>query len=44
MITKEQWIELCKKYDKWCSFEEVKNCTYDEAEEYIKTMLVWIPM
>lgn len=45
MITKEQWLELCKKYDKWCSYEEVKDCSSVEiAEIYIKTMPVFVPM
>ena len=43
LINKEHWIELCKQYDKWCSYEEIKNLTIKEAEEYIRSMSVWIP-
>lgn len=42
--TKEQWITLCKKYDSWCNYEEVKDLTPIQAEGYIKNMLVFVPM
>ena len=42
-VSKEEWQELCKKYNKYCSFEEVKDCTLDEAESYIKNMEILVP-
>lgn len=42
--SKEKWKELCIKYDKWCSYEEVKYLTVEQAEKYIRSMSVWVPM
>ena len=46
-ICKADWIELCKKYDIYCSFEEVQDCTYEQAERYIKNLIesghYWTP-
>lgn len=43
-ITKEQWKEICKRIGVWCNFDEVKDLTYEEAEHYIATIPVWVPM
>lgn len=42
-ITKDQWIEICKKYDSWCNFEDVEGATYQQAENFIKYMPCWSP-
>lgn len=42
-ITKDQWIEICKKYDCWCNFEDVEDATYQQAESFIKHMPCWSP-
>lgn len=26
-ITKDKWKKICIKYNKWCSYEEVKDLT-----------------
>ena len=44
LVTKEQWKELCRKYNKWCDFCDVSNCTYEQAEWYIKNMRTLEPM
>ena len=36
-INKREWKYLCNKHKMWCTYNEVKNYTYKEAEEYIKT-------
>ncbi len=39
MITKEQWIYLCNKYNKFCFYEEIKDCkSIEEAVDYLKSM------
>ncbi len=43
-VTKEQWKEICAKYEKWCLFDEVKDFTYERAEAYVKSMPTWGPM
>lgn len=40
-ITISQWRRLCIQIGKWCSWEEVKDCTYHEAVDYIKDMPTW---
>lgn len=41
MITVEQWKELVKKHDRYCSYEEVQDASsYEIAERYIKNMPV----
>lgn len=44
MLTKEEWLEICKNADKWCSYEEVKDYTYEQAVDYVKHMSVFVPM
>lgn len=44
LISKSEWLSLCKKYDKWCNFETVMNHTYEEVEDFIKNMRCWEPM
>ena len=41
ILKKQEWIALCKKYNKWCLYEEVYNLSYEQAEFYIKNMPVW---
>lgn len=43
-ITKNQWIELCQKYNKWCEYETVQNSSYEQAENFIKNMPCFVPM
>lgn len=35
-ITREQWKELCKKYDFWCDYDGISDATYQQAETFIK--------
>ncbi|WP_154649892.1 hypothetical protein [Butyrivibrio proteoclasticus] len=45
MITKEQWLELCKKLNKYCSYGEIQDTpSIEQAENYMKNMPVWMPM
>ena len=39
--SKEKWMELCRKYHKWCSWSEVGELTPEQAEYYIKTKPYW---
>jgi len=43
-VTIEQWKDICKKYDRWCNYDEVKDYTYEQAEAYVKHMPVWGPV
>lgn len=43
-ITKEEWIAICKKADKWCAFIELTHMTQAQAEGYIRTMPVFESM
>jgi len=42
--SKEKWMELCRKYHRWCSWSKVGELTPEEAEYYIKTMPYWTGM
>jgi hypothetical protein len=42
--SKEKWMELCRKYHRWCSWSKVGELTPEEAEYYIKTMSYWTGM
>lgn len=44
MMDKKLWKELCEEFNKWCSYEEVKDMTYINGRNYIENMPVWIPM
>lgn len=35
MISKEQWKELCRTYDKWCYYHDVINMSLEEAKNHI---------
>ena len=39
---KEQWKSLCKKHNRWCSYEEVQGFTYKQMENYILNMRVFV--
>lgn len=40
-VTKSEWRRLCIQLGRWCPWEDVKDCTYDEAVAYIKSMPTW---
>lgn len=44
MLTKEEWKEICKEVGAWCEYDEVKDLTYDQAVQYVKTMPTFVPM
>lgn len=44
IVEKKEWLEICEKYGKWCSFEEIKGIPYTDAIEYVKNMPTFSPM
>lgn len=38
IITKNDWMNICRKYNRWCLYEEVKGMTIRVAVIYITTM------
>ena len=43
LVGKEEWLEICSKYNKWCSFEDIKGIPYDTAIKYIESMPTFSP-
>lgn len=43
IVDKQEWLEICKTYGKWCPFEDVKGIPYSVAVEYIKNLLTFSP-
>ena len=43
LVGKEEWLEICSKYNKWCPFEEIEGIPYIKAVEYLKTMPTFSP-
>ena len=44
MLTKEEWKQICEEIGAWCEYDEVKDLTYEQAVQYIKTMPTFVPM
>lgn len=44
MVTIEEWKQICKEEGAWCSYEEVKDMTYEQAVQYVHTMPTFEPM
>lgn len=43
VVEKEEWLQLCQKYNKWCPLEEVEGLSYLEVEKYIKNLPTFSP-
>ena len=43
LVGKEEWLEICSKYNKWCPFEDIKGIPYDTAIKYIESMSTFSP-
>ena len=44
MLTKEEWKQICEEIGAWCEYGQVKDLTYEQAVQYIKTMPTFVPM
>lgn len=43
-MTHDEYLKLIDDVDVYASYEELKDMTYEEGIEYLKTVPVWVPM
>lgn len=42
-VTIDEWKALCKKHQRWCDYDFVKEVSCEEAESIIKNMPILEP-